>query len=75
MTRGATSHAAEASTRLLTAAEAAALLTIPESTVRAYARRGTIPSVKLGRHLRFFEADLVAYLEDLRNPLQAARRS
>lgn len=55
-------------TRLLTPAEAAALLTLKESTLRDYSRRGIVPSVKLGRHLRFVEADLVAYLECLRDP-------
>jgi len=53
-------------TRLLTPAEAAAFLTLRESTLRDYSRRGIVPSVKLGRHLRFVEADLIAYLDRLR---------
>jgi excisionase family DNA binding protein len=55
-------------TKLLTPADAAEFLTLRESTLRDYARRGIVPSVKLGRHLRFVEADLVAYLECLRHP-------
>lgn len=54
-------------TRLLTPAEAAAFLTLRESTLRDYSRRGIVPSVKLGRHLRFVEADLIAYLDRLRS--------
>jgi len=52
--------------RLLTPAQAAAFLTLKESTLRDYARRGLVPSVKLGRHMRFVEADLVDHLERLR---------
>jgi len=52
--------------RLLTATQAAILLTLKESTLRDYARRGVVPSVKLGRHLRFVESDLLDYLDDLR---------
>jgi len=53
--------------RLLTPAQAAVFLTLRESTLRDYARRGVVPSVKLGRHVRFIEADLVAHLEALRH--------
>jgi excisionase family DNA binding protein len=59
---------ADSATKLLTPADAAEFLTLRESTLRDYARRGIVPSVKLGRHLRFVEADLVAYLELLRHP-------
>ena len=52
--------------RMLTAAEAAELLRLRESTVRDYARRGVTPSVRIGRHVRFIEADLVDHLESLR---------
>ena len=51
---------------LLTSAEAAAFLTLKESTLRDYSRRGLVPSVKIGRHLRFVEADLIRYLDGLR---------
>lgn len=52
--------------RLLTAAEAADFLRLRESTLRDYARRGVVPSVRIGRHVRFLEPDLVAWLEGLR---------
>jgi excisionase family DNA binding protein len=60
---------AEPKPRLLTSAEAAAFLTLKESTLRDYSRRGIVPSVKIGRHLRFVEADLVGYLDGLRRSL------
>jgi excisionase family DNA binding protein len=40
---------------------------VRESTVRDYARRGVVPSVKIGRHLRFVEDDLAAFVEGLRH--------
>jgi excisionase family DNA binding protein len=55
--------AAEPNPRLLTSAEAAEFLTLKESTLRDYSRCGIVPSVKIGRHLRFVEADLVGYLD------------
>jgi len=63
--------AAEPNPRLLTSAEAAEFLTLKESTLRDYSRRGIVPSVKIGRHLRFVEADLVGYLDGLRRSLHA----
>lgn len=51
---------------LLSTPEAARLLTLRESTLRDYARRGLVPSVRIGRHLRFVEADLIDYLESRR---------
>jgi excisionase family DNA binding protein len=50
----------------MTAAEAANLLRLRDSTLREYARRGIVPSIRIGRHLRFVEADLQAYLDRLR---------
>ena len=38
---------------LMTATEVADLLGVPISTVRDWGRRGTLPRVKLGRHVRF----------------------
>lgn len=52
--------------RLLTAQEAAEWLAIRESTLRDLARRGIVPSVKIGRLMRFVEADLLAYVDGLR---------
>jgi excisionase family DNA binding protein len=43
---------------LMTAAEVAALLGVPISTVREWGRKGTLPRVKLGRHVRFVRAQV-----------------
>ena len=51
---------------LLTAEEVAALLHVPRSTVSNYARRGVLPSIKLGRHRRFVRSDVVYAIERLR---------
>ncbi len=51
---------------LLTADEVAELLQLRPSTVQDYARRGIIPSFKLGRFRRFVRADVEAALELLR---------
>jgi excisionase family DNA binding protein len=51
---------------LLTAEEVAELLQLRPSTVQDYARRGIIPSFKLGRFRRFVRADVEATLELLR---------
>jgi excisionase family DNA binding protein len=50
----------------MTASEAAELLRLRESTLRDYARREIVPSIKIGRHLRFVRGDLAGYLERLR---------
>jgi excisionase family DNA binding protein len=59
---------------LLTADEVAELLNIPRSTVSEYARRGVLPSIKLGRHRRFVRSDVAAAIERLRLG-RAPRRS
>ncbi|HZC75086.1 MAG TPA: helix-turn-helix domain-containing protein, partial [Gaiellaceae bacterium] len=41
---------------LMTAREVADLLGVPISTVREWGRRGTLPRVKLGRHVRFIRS-------------------
>ena len=51
---------------LLTADEVAELLQLRPSTIQDYARRGIIPSFKLGRFRRFVRADVEATLELLR---------
>lgn len=43
---------------LMTTHEVAALLQMRVSTVEDYARRGVLPSVKLGRHRRFIRSQL-----------------
>jgi excisionase family DNA binding protein len=45
---------------LMTAAEVAELLDVPVSTVREWGRNGTLPRVKLGRHVRFIRAHVVS---------------
>jgi excisionase family DNA binding protein len=45
---------------LMTATEVAELLGVPVSTVREWGRNGTLPRVKLGRHVRFIRAHLEA---------------
>lgn len=54
---------------LMTAAQVAEALLIRESTISDYARRGVLPSIKLGRHRRFVRADVEQALAHLRtNP-------
>jgi excisionase family DNA binding protein len=50
----------------MTGAEIAALLRMKRSTVEDYARRGLLPSIKLGRHRRFVRSDVEAALIELR---------
>jgi excisionase family DNA binding protein len=50
---------------LLTADEVAELLHIPRSTDSDYARRGVLPSFKLGRHRRFVRSDVAEAIEGL----------
>ena len=45
---------------LMTAAEVAELLGVPVSTVREWGRKGTLPRVKLGRHVRFIRSQVEA---------------
>lgn len=43
---------------LLSAAEAGALLGIPRSSVYDYAKRGELPHVRVGKHVKFIRRDL-----------------
>jgi excisionase family DNA binding protein len=52
---------------ILNAAEVAELLQLRRSTVEDYARRGLLPSIKLGRFRRFVRADVEAELKRLRD--------
>jgi excisionase family DNA binding protein len=45
---------------LLTAAQVADLLDVPVSTVREWGRNGTLPRIKLGRHVRFLRSQVEA---------------
>jgi len=52
---------------LLTADQLAEILLVRKSTVEDYARRGVLPSLKLGRHRRFIRSDVLSAIERLRN--------
>jgi excisionase family DNA binding protein len=49
---------------LMTAREVAELLDVPVSTVREWGRNGTLPGVKLGRHVRFIRSHVEAAILD-----------
>jgi excisionase family DNA binding protein len=51
---------------LMTAEQLAALLVVRKSTVEDYARRGLLPSLKLGRHRRFVRSDVIHAIDELR---------
>jgi excisionase family DNA binding protein len=52
---------------LMTAEQVADLLLLRRSTVEDYARRGLLPTIKLGRHRRFLRSDVLAAVEALRS--------
>lgn len=52
---------------LMTAEQVAELLLMPRSTVEDYARRGILPSIKLGRHRRFVRTDVASAINALRS--------
>jgi excisionase family DNA binding protein len=52
---------------LMTTAQVAELLQMKRTTVEDYARRGLLPSLKLGRHRRFVRSDVEAALVRLRD--------
>jgi excisionase family DNA binding protein len=53
------------SERLLTAAEVAELLSVPVSWIREHTRSGAIPHIPLGRYVRYREAVVLAWIEEL----------
>jgi excisionase family DNA binding protein len=53
---------------LMTAPQIAEVLQVRVSTVEAYARRGLLPSVKLGRHRRFIKSEVERAIAQLRSP-------
>jgi excisionase family DNA binding protein len=57
---------------LMTAREVADTLRLRVSTVEAYARRGLLPSVKLGRHRRFIKSDVERAITLLQSQLPPA---
>ena len=60
---------------LLSIAEVAAFLSVPEKTVRAWRHKGTGPrAFKVGRHVRYRMADVLAFLEECADePRQSTR--
>jgi len=52
----------------MTAEQVAALLLLPTSTVKDYARRGVLPSIKLGKHRRFVRSQVEDAIEALARP-------
>lgn len=50
---------------LMTASQVAALLQMRLSTVESYARRGLLPSVKVGRHRRFVRSQVERALSSM----------
>ena len=59
-------HAPRGLTRseLMTAREVAELIAVPISTVREWGRNGTLPRVKLGRHVRYIRRHVEAAILD-----------
>jgi excisionase family DNA binding protein len=53
---------------LMTAEQVASLLLLPTSTVKDYARRGVLPSIKLGKHRRFVRSQVQSAIEALARP-------
>jgi len=51
---------------ILTSEQVAQLLAMRRSTVEDYARRGVLPSIKLGRHRRYLRSDVVSAIEEMR---------
>ena len=49
---------------LVSAAEMAALIDVPESWIRKQAREGHLPCVRVGRYTRFKPADVIARLQE-----------
>jgi excisionase family DNA binding protein len=52
--------------RLLEAREVAVLLSVPVGWVREHTRSGAIPHVQLGRYVRYEHADVLAWVESLK---------
>jgi excisionase family DNA binding protein len=50
----------------MTAEQLAGFLQMRQSTIEDYARRGFLPSLKLGRHRRFIRSDVINALDGLR---------
>jgi len=60
---------------LMTSGQIAELLQLKRSTVEDYARRGLLPSIKLGRHRRFVRSDVEAAVANLRSAALGIERN
>jgi excisionase family DNA binding protein len=62
---------------LLTAGEVAELLAVPRTSVYEYARRlgDPLPSIRVGRHRRFYRSDIAAWLTQQRSTPYGSRPS
>lgn len=56
---------------ILTVDDVAQLLRLRPSTVAEMARRGSLPSFKLGRHVRFHREDIAAHIASMREQSKA----
>jgi excisionase family DNA binding protein len=56
---------------LMTATEVADLVGVPVSTVREWGRNGTLPRVKLGRHVRFIRSHVTRVILEAEQHAQA----
>ena len=73
----AAAHSEPSPDRLLTAAEAAEILAVPESWVREHARQGRLPHLQLGHYVRFKRQSLLAWIdaEETTTPTRRRRRT
>jgi excisionase family DNA binding protein len=58
------------SSELLTISELAAILKVPRSWIYAHTRsnsRTRLPYIKIGKYLRFYEAEVREYLQELKS--------
>ncbi len=60
---------------LMTAREVADLLAVPISTVHEWGRNGTLPRVKLGRHVRYIRRHIEAVILDAEETVDPKRRN
>jgi excisionase family DNA binding protein len=51
------------SNRMLSARDVAVILAVPESTVRGRWREWGLPAYRIGKHLRWRERDLMAWID------------
>lgn len=60
---------------LMTAREVAEMLRVPVSTVREWGRRGILPRVKLGHHVRFIRSHVEAAILRAEQPGAGSQRA